>query len=101
MSTDYQFLVDFALPSNLDEEFMDLIPYQRAMVNRLFKDGVLLNYALSLESSRMWAVISAHSELEVEAIVSDLPLTEYMNFEINMLTFYNSVQPVTPDFSMN
>lgn len=101
MSSEYQFLVDFNLPSKLDEEFMDLIPYQRAMVNKLFKDGVLLNYALSLESSRLWAIFSAHSELEVQAIVADLPLSEFMTFEINMLTFYNSMQPVTPDFSMN
>jgi len=101
MSSEYQFLVDFTLPNNLDEEFMDLIPYQRAMVNRLFKDGVLLNYALSLESSRLWCIINATSEIEVQTIISDLPLTEFMKYEINMLTFYNSMQPVTPDFSMN
>lgn len=101
MSTDYQFLVDFNLPGTLNEEFMDLIPYQRAMVNRLFKDGVLLNYAMSLESSKLWAVFNAHSELEVQAIIADLPLTEFMKYEINMLTFYNSMQPITPDFSMN
>jgi len=101
MGAEYQFLVDFALPDSLDEEFMDLIPYQRAMVNRLFKDGILMNYALSLESSRMWAVVNAQSEMEVQAIISDLPLTEFMSVEINMLTFYNSMQPVTPDFSMN
>ncbi len=101
MSSEYQFLIDFTLPANLDEEFMDLIPYQRAMVNRLFKDGVLLNYALSLESSRLWCIINATSELEVQTIIKDLPLTEFMEFEINMLTFYNSMQPVTPDFSMN
>jgi len=101
MGAEYQFLVDFTLPDSLDEEFMDLIPYQRAMVNRLFKDGILMNYALSLESSRMWAVVNAQSEMEVQAIIADLPLTEFMNVEINMLTFYNSMQPVTPDFSMN
>jgi len=92
MSSEYQFLVDFTLPNNLDEEFMDLIPYQRAMVNRLFKDGVLLNYALSLESSRLWCIINATSEIEVQTIVSDLPLTEFMKYEVNMLTFYNSMQ---------
>ena len=101
MSSEYQFLVDFTLPANLDEDFMDLIPYQRAMINRLFKDGVLLNYALSLESSRLWCIINATSELEVQTIISDLPLTEFMKYEVNMLTFYNSMQPVTPDFSMN
>jgi len=101
ITSEFQFLVDFKLPDYLPEEFMELIPYQRAMVNRLFKDGTLLNYALSLESSRLWTVVNASTEHEAEAIIRDLPLTQFMNFEIATLTFYNSMEPVTPDFSMN
>ena len=101
ITSEFQFLVDFRLPDYLPEEFMELIPYQRAMVNRLFKDGTLLNYALSLESSRLWTVVNASTEQEAEAIVKDLPLTQFMSFEIATLTFYNSMEPVTPDFSMN
>ncbi len=56
-----QYMVDFSLPETLTKDFMDEIPYQRAMVNRLFREGVLLNYALSLEKSKMWAIIKADS----------------------------------------
>lgn len=101
LNSEFQFIVDFKLPEFLSEEFMELIPYQRAMVNRLFKDGRLLNYALSLESSRLWTVVNAATEIEAEAMVKDLPLTQFMTFEISMLTFYNSMEPITPDFSMN
>lgn len=101
LSSEFQFIVDFTLPESLSEEFMELIPYQRAMVNRLFKDGKLLNYALSLESSRLWTVVNARDEFEAKNIVEDLPLSQFMTFEISMLTFYNSMEPVTPDFSLN
>lgn len=101
LNSEFQFLVDFKLPEFLSEEFMELIPYQRAMVNRLFKDGKLLNYALSLESSRLWTVVNASSEMEAETMIHELPLTQFMRFDICMLTFYNSMEPITPDFSMN
>ncbi|NNE29952.1 MAG: hypothetical protein HKN16_09955 [Saprospiraceae bacterium] len=101
LNSEFQFLVDFKLPDYLSEDFMELIPYQRAMVNRLFKDGKMMNYALSLESSRLWCVINATTEDEVQGTIQELPLTKFMNFEICILTFYNSMEPVTPDFSMN
>lgn len=100
-SKDYQFMVDFKLPDTLSEEFMSLIPYQRAIINKFFREGKILNYALSLESSRLWAVFNADSELEVMEMLSDLPLTEYMQVEISILTFYNSMEPMMPNFSMN
>ncbi|MEL6866618.1 MAG: muconolactone Delta-isomerase family protein [Bacteroidota bacterium] len=101
MNTEYQYMVDFTLPESLSEEFMSLIPYQRAAINRLFKEGKLVNYALSLENSKLWAVFSANSEMAVMEIIADLPLTEYMNVEISMLTFYNTTNPAMPHFSNN
>lgn len=98
---DFQFMVDFSLPESLSEEFMSLIPYQRAMIGKLFKEGKLVNYALSLENSRLWAVFNADSELEVMDLLADLPLSEFMQVEISMLTFYNDAAPAMPHFSLN
>ncbi|MEO1627497.1 MAG: hypothetical protein AAFV25_20265, partial [Bacteroidota bacterium] len=62
MNNDYQFMVDFTMPEVLSDDFMNLIPYQRAMVQRYFNEGKLLNYALSLENAKLWAIFSANSE---------------------------------------
>lgn len=94
-------MVDFSLPDVLTEDFMTMIPYQRAAINRFFSEGKLVNYALSLENSKLWAVFSANSEMEVMDMIADLPLTSFMNVEISMLTFYNTKNPEVPDFSMN
>ena len=64
MSTEYQFMVDFTLPTELSDEFIDLIPYQRNVVNRYFSEGNLVNYALSLEKATIWAVFNTASEQE-------------------------------------
>jgi len=94
-------MVDFTLPETLTEDFMEKIPHQRAKVNRLFREGKLVNYALSLETSRMWAVVNANSEWEVKEIISLLPLTKYMNIQVSTLTFYNALEEEIPVFSMN
>ncbi len=98
---EYHYMVDFKLPNVLSEEFMDLVPFQRLAVNKLFEEGKVINYALSLESSRLWGIFVANSELQVMDVLSDLPLTPFMKVEISLLTFYNDVKTKVPKFSLN
>lgn len=94
-------MVDFTLPQILSEDFLKLIPQQRSKVNELFREGKLVNYALSLDHSKMWAVLNANNESEVEDLLLKLPLTRFMDFDVRMLTFFNSVGAEAPVFSMN
>lgn len=94
-------MVDFTLPKVLSEDFLQLIPHQRAKVNKLFRDGKLINYALSLDNKKIWATICANSELDVLQLISQLPLTRFMRYSISLLTFYSSVNSDAPVFSMN
>ncbi len=101
INTEYHYMVDFQLPDNITTEFMDLVPYQRMVVNKLFEEGKIVSYALSLENSKLWGIFSANSELEVMDIISDLPLTPFMKVDICLLTFYNDSKTSTPKFSLN
>ncbi len=96
-----QYMVDFTLPNELPEEFVTNIPRQRNAVNRLLGEGKILNYALSLENSKLWVVFSASSETELLEMVQGLPLTRYMKIRISELTFYNASNPYAPVFSIN
>ena len=101
MQKEFQYMVDFRLPTILSEDFLKQIPFQRNKINKLFREGKLVNYALSLDNSKMWAVIAADSEEQVEEVLLEMPLTRFMDYKINMLTFYNSVNEETPAFSLN
>jgi len=94
-------MVVFTLPKPLTESFISRIPQQRQAVNRLLHSGKILNYALSLESSTLWAVFSAHSEAELMELVSSLPLTNDMKVHISELTFFRSANAFAPSFSVN
>lgn len=96
-----QYMVDFTLPTELPEDFVNSIPRQRAAVNRLLGEGKILNYALSLENSKLWVVFSASSEAELMEMVQRLPLTRYMKVRVSELTFYNASNPYSPAFSVN
>jgi muconolactone delta-isomerase len=100
-SNPLQFMVEFTMPAELPEEFVRKIQMQRNAVNRLLHEGKLLNYALSLENGRLWAVFTAPSEAELMEMVHSLPLTRYMKVKVSELTFYNAAHPFTPAFSMN
>lgn len=94
-------MVDFTLPTDLPEEFVNKIPQQRSMVNRLLSEGKILNYALSLENSKLWVIFAAASETELMEMVQRLPLTRYMKLRVNELTFFNSFNAFVPAFSVN
>ena len=100
MNAFHQFMVDFTFPEQLTEEFLDLIPYQRAVVNRFFSEGKLLNYALSFEKAKLWVIFNAPSEMEVMEMITDFPLTKFMKVEITMLDLYN-FNHNAPAFSLN
>ncbi|MCG8329177.1 MAG: muconolactone Delta-isomerase family protein [Chitinophagales bacterium] len=100
LTTTYQFMVDFTLPEELSNEFMNLLPYQKAIVAQYLEDGKLVNYALSLDNSKLWAVFNANSELEVLEMLTDFPLTPFMRVEVNLLTSFNTNE-LSPQFSLN
>lgn len=96
-----QYMVDFTMPQDLSDDFVSRIPHQREAVNRLLNEGKILNYALSLENSKLWAVFSVSSEHELMEVVQKLPLTRYMQMRVSELTFYNAAHPFALTFSVN
>lgn len=100
LTTNLQFMVDFTLPNAITEEFIELLPYQKLIVEQYLEDGKLVNYAQSLDNAKVWAVFNASSEMEVLEMLVDFPLTPFMGVEVNLLTSFNTNDSV-PLFSLN
>jgi muconolactone delta-isomerase len=96
-----QYMVEMELPPTLDERFMSLIPSHRAKVNELMNSGRITSYTVALDRSKVWMTVTARGETEVVELLTKLPLTVYMEYEINELMFHQSVQLVMPSVSMN
>ncbi|MGV3559654.1 hypothetical protein [Larkinella arboricola] len=96
-----QFMVEFALPAEITEEFTVRIPLQRLKVNELMENGKLITYALSFDRQKLWCVVKAQTEFEVMEIVSEFPLINFMDPIITELMFNNIVSLRMPLFSLN
>lgn len=94
-------MVDFTLPKALPEQFLELLPMQRNRANKLFSEGKLVNLAIALDHSKMWAVFRAESIEEVKSLLERLPLTPYLRYRICPLTVFSTVDSGSPVFSMN
>lgn len=96
-----QYMVEFKLPDDLTEEFVELIPDQRTKINALMDAGVVLCYTLNSERTKLWTVIVANSEQAVMDLIAQFPLISYMKPTIHELTFHNQSSLVMPSISLN
>ncbi|GAB3037561.1 muconolactone Delta-isomerase family protein [Spirosoma pulveris] len=96
-----QYMVEFDLPTVLDEGFENRIPAQRLKVDELMEKGFLLSYSLSIDRHKLWCICKADSELEVIESISEFPLIKYMTPMITELMFHNMVAARIPLFSLN
>lgn len=100
MAIAHHFMVDFSVPEEPTASFLELVPFQEAVVSDYLSKGKLVNYAISLEKSKIWAVFAATSEIEVLEMLIDFPLTKFMKVEISLLQQYN-YNANAPSFSLN
>lgn len=93
-------MVEFAVPFPLTAEFVSLIPRQRESVDKLFTAGKMLSYSLSLDRTKLWAILIASEEAELIRLLDTLPMTPYMDYNYSELMFHNSVY-LLPAMSLN
>jgi hypothetical protein len=67
------------------DEFMDLVPPHRTYINYLINKEVIDQYAVSMESQRVWITVNAKTKKEVEKILEKSPLFKFWDFEIDEL----------------
>ncbi|WP_027303067.1 muconolactone Delta-isomerase family protein [Rudanella lutea] len=96
-----QYMVEFALPAEMNEEFVQKIPAQRLKVNELMESGKMLSYSLSADRQKLWCILKVDSELEVMEVIAQFPLIQYMDPTISELMFHNMVAARIPLFSLN
>jgi muconolactone delta-isomerase len=85
-----QFMIEAAIPSEPNAEFVARIPAQRAHIEKLLEQGTVMGYSLSLDRSRLWITLTARNEREAFETLKTFPLYEYFELSIYPLMFHNS-----------
>ncbi len=95
-----QYLVEMSLPE-MTEEFMELIPAQRAFVNECMMKGTILSYSLAEDRSKLWIVFAAKSRVELMKVLHKFPVIKYVTVKTFSLMFHNSMELMLPAISLN
>ena len=95
------YMISIQLPDELTEEFISLIPKQRERIDELMNEGIILQYALAIDRSKLWITLTAKSKLKAMDILATFPLIDFMNPKFFELAFHNSVSTELPKLIMN
>lgn len=88
--------------SELTDEIAAMIPMHRAHVNKLFADGRMLSYSVSIHRNMIWCVVAADDEQEAMEMVLAFPLYAYFSEVVcHALLFHNALPATLPGLSLN
>jgi len=96
-----QFMVEVNLPDSLTQEFILLIPQQREYLDNMFNRGVIANYTLAMDRSKLWVTMVVQSAKDVRQIMDDFPIADYIEYTVHQLAFSNSASAIIPEISLN
>ncbi|MEL7338850.1 MAG: muconolactone Delta-isomerase family protein [Bacteroidota bacterium] len=96
-----QYMVEIDLPAMMTQQFMSLVPSQRALVNELMSEGRIDSYTLSLDRRRLWVIFIAETEAEVNETLDGFPIMPYCSAEVSELMFHNTMTRELPVISLN
>jgi muconolactone delta-isomerase len=95
------YMTEITLPAYLSHELIELIPAQRAHIDKLLQENVVLSYTLAADRSKLWVVVSAKNAASVDKLIAAFPIAEYVQWDITELAFHNSVKVILPTMSLN
>ena len=84
-----QYLFEIALPEDITEEFIALIPHQRAHIDTLMVKGIVTSYSLAIDRSRLWVTLLAHSEEDAAKTLETFPMHKFFDARMFPLAFHN------------
>lgn len=89
------------MPDSLTQEFILLIPQQREYLDNMFNRGVIANYTLAMDRSKLWVTMVVQSAKDVRQIMDDFPIADYIEYTVHQLAFSNSASAIIPEISLN
>ena len=88
--------------SEFSDDIAAIVPFHRAHINKLFAEGRILSYSVSVHRNMIWCVINAEDEQEAMEMVLSFPLYQYfVEVSCHPLLFHNILPATLPGISLN
>jgi muconolactone delta-isomerase len=86
----HKYMVTITLPTYFTEEYMKLIPRQRAMIVELLSTGKLSSFSLNRERTIAWMVASCKDEEALQVMLGKFPMHDYFEYQISELILHDT-----------
>ena len=88
--------------SEFNDELAAVVPIHRELINKLFSEGRILSYSVSVHRNMIWCVVNAEEEQEAMEMVLSFPLYPYfVEVSCHPLLFHNTLPASLPGISLN
>jgi hypothetical protein len=95
------YLFQIELPP-FSDEIAQLVPDHRNHINKLFSEGLLLSYSVSVHRNMLWCVCNAEEEQQAMELVAGFPLHKFFTDVLCYpLLFHNTLPSSLPGISLN
>jgi len=83
-------------------EMAAVVPRHREHINRLFAEGRILSYSVSIHRNMIWCVVNTEDEQEAMEMLLAFPLYHYFSeITCHALLFHNTLPATLPGLSLN
>lgn len=96
-----KFMVTLSFPGFKTEDFIALIPRQRAMIVKLLSNGKLANFSLNEDRTQAWMVVNAKTTGDVDNLMERFPMYDHLEYKIEKLIMHDSAFMGLPKVVLN
>jgi hypothetical protein len=94
----FQVIIEF----DMDDEFMTHVPAHRTYISHLINTNIIDQYAVSMESQRVWITFTAETKEQVDQYIGKSPLYKYWtDYEIEELFVLDGQHYRLPTVQLN
>ena len=95
------YLFQLELP-DFTEEIVAVVPRHRLHINKLFSEGRILSYSLSIHRNMIWCVVNAEDEPMAMEMILEFPLyPHFIEINCHQLLFHNTLPASLPGIFLN
>jgi muconolactone delta-isomerase len=94
-------MVTISLPAFQTQEFMALIPKQRAMIVELLASGRLSSFCLGKNRDKAWLIASCKDQDALHNMLRKFPMHKFFEYEVTELVIYDTEFMGLPKMVLN
>ena len=87
--------------TEIDDNFMQLIPQHRERVNELLVREVIETYAVNADRTRGWIVVNAETQEEAIEVIESFTIRDYFTYDLDQLFIYDNALGLMPKMVLN